>query len=185
MSTSSRYRSLLIVICCLMTSSLRAVSAADVVPLELVADSAALCLEVPHLDDTWQRIEQSRLARRVGEFPPFQRLLSGAGFQQWMAIETFVGLTTGTSLSRHVRGMCAESLTLAIHLPAGGKPQGMVIFQARDEEAMTRSVTALGKLEPNLISESQQHLGHSSCRTKRYSSPSRLRCIRQRSRGLN
>ena len=140
------------------------VRAVEVSPLDLVADSAAVCLEVPNLDATWQRIERSRLAERVRAFAPFQRLLLGAGFQQWTAVENHVTQMTGLPLSEQLRDLCAESLVLAVYLPEGAKPQGMMIARARDAATLSRSVAALNKLDPQHVDQSQQHRGQSYIR---------------------
>ena len=145
------------------------VRAVEVSPLDLVTDSAAVCLEVPNLDATWQRMERSRLAERVRAFAPFQRLLLGAGFQQWTAIENHVTQMTGLPLSEQLRGLCAESLVLAVYLPEGAKPQGMMIARARDAATLSRSVAALNKLEPQHVDQPQQHLGQTYI--KRLKSP--------------
>ena len=140
------------------------VRAVEVSPLDLVADSVAVCLEVPNLDATWQRIESSRLAERVRAFAPFQRLLLGGGFQQWTAIESHVAQLTGLPLSEQLRGLCAESLVLAVYLPEGAKPQGMMIARARDAATLSRSVVALNKLEPQHVDQPQQHRGQTYIR---------------------
>ena len=140
------------------------VRAVEVSPLDLVADSVAVCLEVPNLDATWQRIESSRLAERVRAFAPFQRLLLGGGFQQWTAIESHVAQLTGLPLSEQLRGLCAESLVLAVYLPEGAKPQGMMIARARDAATLSRSVAALNKLEPQHVDQPQQHRGQTYIR---------------------
>ena len=145
------------------------VGAVEVSPLDLVADTAAVCLEVPNLDASWQRIEQSRLAERVRAFAPFQRLLLGAGFQQWAAVENHVTQMTGLPLSEQLRGLCAESLVLAVYLPEGAKPQGVMIARARDAATLSRSVAALNKLEPQHVDQSKQHLGQTYI--KRLKSP--------------
>ncbi len=140
------------------------VRAVEVSPLDLVTDSAAVCLEVPNLDATWLRIERSRLAERVRAFAPFQRLLLGAGFQQWTAVENHVTQMTGLPLSEQLRGLCAESLVLAVYLPEGAKPQGMMIARARDAATLSRSVAALNKLEPQHVDQPQQHRGQTYIR---------------------
>ena len=140
------------------------VQAVEVSPLDLVTDSAAVCLEVPNLDATWLRIERSRLAERVRAFAPFQRLLLGAGFQQWTAVENHVTQMTGLPLSEQLRGLCAESLVLAVYLPEGAKPQGMMIARARDAATLSRSVAALNKLEPQHVDQPQQHRGQTYIR---------------------
>lgn len=140
------------------------VRAVEVSPLDLVTDSVAVCLEVPNLDATWPRIERSRLAERVRAFAPFQRLLLGAGFQQWTAIENHVTQITGLPLSEQLRGLCAESLVLAVYLPEGAKPQGMMVARARDAATLSRSIAALNKLEPQHVDQPQQHRGQTYIR---------------------
>ncbi len=169
MSTLRPLRWIPIALCFIALIGVKNVRAVEVSPLDLVADSAAVCLEVPNLDATWLRIERSRLADRVRAFTPFQRLLLGAGFQQWMAIENHVTQMTGLPLSEQLRGLCAESLVLAVYLPEGAKPQGLMIARARDAATLSRSVATLNKLEPQHVDEPQQHLGQTY--VKRLKSP--------------
>lgn len=148
---------------------LKDVQAVEISSLDLVTDSVAVCLEVPDLDATWERIERSRLAERVRAFGPFQRLLLGPGFQQWTAIENYVAQLTGLPLSQQLRGLCAESLVLAVYLPVGEKPRGMMIVRARDAATLSRSIAALDKLESQHVDQPQQHLGQTY--TRRLKSP--------------
>ncbi len=132
---------------------------AEVSPLDLVGESAALCLEVPRLAETWKRIEHSRLAERVKAFPPYDRFVHGPGFQQWTLIEKHVANVTGQPLSEQLLGLCAESLVIAIYLPEGAKPQGVVIARARDSASLRRAVEAWGKLDPQHVDQQRQHRG--------------------------
>ena len=138
------------------TAGLRA---AEVSPLDLVGESAALCLEVPRLGETWQRIEHSRMAERVRAFAPFVRFVRGPGFQQWTQIEKYVTQATGQPLSEQLLGLCADSLVIAVYLPDGAKPQGVAIARARDSAALRQAVDAWGKLEPQHVDKSLQHRG--------------------------
>ncbi len=132
---------------------------AEVSPLDLVGESAALCLEVPRLAETWKRVEHSRMAERVRAFAPFVRFVRGPGFQQWTQIEKYVTQATGQPLSEQLLGLCAESLVVAVYLPEGAKPQGVVIARARDSAALRQAVEAWGKLEPQHVEKTWQHRG--------------------------
>ncbi|MBC8113256.1 MAG: hypothetical protein H7062_02670 [Candidatus Saccharimonas sp.] len=140
------------------TSGLRA---AEVSPLDLVGESAALCLEIPRLGETWKRIEHSRMAERVRAFSPFVRFVRGPGFQQWLQIEKYVAQATGQPLSEQLLGLCADSLVIAVYLPDGAKPQGIAIARARDSAALRQAVDAWGKLEPQHVDKTLQHRGQS------------------------
>ena len=132
---------------------------AEVSPLDLVGESAALCLEVPRLEETWKRIQHSRMAERVKAFPPYDRFVSGPGFQQWMLIEKYVAQATGQRLSEQLLGLCADSLVIAVYLPDGAKPQGIAIARARDSASLRQAVDAWGKLEPQHVDQTRQHRG--------------------------
>ena len=133
--------------------------AAEVSPLDLVGESAALCLEVPRLAETWKRVEHSRMAERVQAFPPFERFVRGPGFQQWTFIEKFVAQATGQPLSEQLLGLCSESLVVAVYLSEGEKPQGVAIARARDSASLSQAIDSWGKLEPQHIDKSRQHRG--------------------------
>ena len=161
MSIVRPLRFVLIALSFVSTISMAGLRAAEVSPLDLVGESAALCLEVPRLAETWKRVESSRMAERVKAFPPFERFVRGPGFQQWTLIEKYVAHVTGQSLSDQLLGLCSESLVIVAYLPEGAKPQGLVIAQARDSASLRQAVDSWGKLEPQHVDQPQQHRGQS------------------------
>ncbi len=143
----------------------RCVFAADeVAPLSLVGESAAVCLEVPRFEATWSKLQTSRLAARLKEFPPVERFLGGAGFQKWTLVEEHVRRTTGNSLSEHLLGAFSESLVVAVYLPEGKPPEGVVIAQARDASALKKALQAWATLDPQHDSQTKEHQGHTYVR---------------------
>lgn len=145
--------------CVLVVGRESRLKAAEVSPLDLVADSAALCLEVTSVEATWKQMEQSRLASRVKTFPPFERFVRGPGFQQWLLVERYATQATGLPLSEHLLGLCSESLVVAVHLPDAARPQGVAIARARDAATLRRALEAWDKLEPNHVDKPRQHRG--------------------------
>lgn len=134
----------------------------DVVPTQrLISDSAAVCLEITHPEVSFRTFQSSRLASRLREFPPAKRFMEGPGFQKWTSVEEYVRRATDKSLSDHVLAACAESLTLAVYLPDGKPPEGVVIAQSRDEAALKKSLQAWATLEPNRAMKTKQHQGYS------------------------
>lgn len=159
MSIVRPLRFVLIALSFVSTISMAGLRAAEVSPLDLVGESAALCLEVPRLAETWKRVESSRMAERVKAFPPFERFVRGPGFQQWTFIEKFVVQATGQPLSEQLLGLCSESLVVAVYLPEGEKPQGVAIARARDSASLSQAIGSWGKLEPQHVDKSRQHRG--------------------------
>ena len=159
MSIVRPLRFVLIALSFVSTISMAGLRAAEVSPLDLVGESAALCLEVPRLAETWKRVESSRTAERVKAFPPFERFVRGPGFQQWTFIEKFVVQATGQPLSEQLLGLCSESLVVAVYLPEGEKPQGVAIARARDSASLSQAIGSWGKLEPQHVDKSRQHRG--------------------------
>ena len=41
----------------------------DVAPINLVTSQAAICLEIPQLEATWNQVRQSQLLTRLKQFP--------------------------------------------------------------------------------------------------------------------
>lgn len=141
-----------------------AVAAEDVAPTQLVSDSAAVCLEVPHFEATWSKLQNSRLLERLREFPPVQRFLAGTGFQKWNQIQAHVRQSTGKSLSDHLLGSFGESIVVAIYLPDGRPPEGVLIGRARDAATLTQALQMWAQLDPQHESKSKVHLGQSYIR---------------------
>lgn len=125
--------------------------------LQLVSADAAICLEVPELDQTWAELEAGPLLIRMRAFPPFQRFLDSQGFQQWKGVDHHVESQTGTSLSVALRNLFARSLVVAIDVPATGPPRGILIGEARDAAAIESAIAIWQKLEPNAIVTEKAH----------------------------
>ena len=142
----------------------RAFAADEVAPSSLVGESVAVCLEVPRFEATWSKLQSSRLAARLKVFPPVERFLGGAGFQKWTLVEEHVRRTTGNSLSEHLLGAFSESLVVAVYLPEGKPPEGVVIAQARDATALKKALQAWATLDPQHDSQTKEHQGHTYVR---------------------
>jgi hypothetical protein len=136
----------------------------EVQPVDLVGPSAAVCLHIPQLESTWTKFQGSRLATRLREFPPAARFLSGAGFQKWMLVEEHVRRTTGNSLSKHLLGVFSQSVVVAIYLPEGKPPTGVLIAQARDSDALKTALQAWSSLDPQHVTRSLEHKGQAYLR---------------------
>ena len=141
-----------------------ALAADEVAPLRLVGESAAVCLEVPRIEATWSKLQSSRLAARLREFPPVERFLGGAGFQKWTLVEEHVRRTTKNSLSEHLLAAFSESLVVAVYLPEGKPPEGVVIARARDVTALQNALQAWATLDPQHDSQTKEHRGHTYVR---------------------
>ncbi len=135
------------------------VSAEEISPIELIGQPVALCFEIPHPEESWHQLLKSRFAGRLKSFPPVKRFLSGPGYQQWMAIEKYAAQITSQPLSKHLFHLCADSLVIAVYLPEGAAPQGLVIAKSHDADALQQAIDAWGKLEPKHIDQVRNHLG--------------------------
>ncbi|HEY4259336.1 MAG TPA: hypothetical protein VGM98_04225 [Schlesneria sp.] len=135
------------------------VLASEVAPIDLVSDAAAVCVEVQHPDAAFSKLQTSRLASRLKAFPPVRRFLDGGGFQKWTLLEEYVRRTTGKSLSEQLLAACSESLVLAIYLPEGKPPEGVVIAQAANAAALAEALRTWATLEPSQILKTKEFHG--------------------------
>jgi len=131
----------------------------EVAPLHLVDASAAVCLEIPRFEATWTKWQGSQLLVRLKEFPPVQRFLAGAGFQKWTLIDEYARQATGKTVTSHLVGVFSEAVVIAIYLPDGKPPQGVLIAQAREAESLKQALQAWAKLEPQHVSRALVHRG--------------------------
>lgn len=145
-----------------------------VAPLSLVDESAAVCFEFPQLESTWTSVLNSRLASRLQKFPPVDRLLSGPGFQQWKNVEEHVRRSTGKSLTDYLLGAVAQSVVVAIYLPEGKSPAGIVIAQARDATSLKQTLQAWAALEPKHVSQTREHRGQTYTRRAKSASSAEI-----------
>lgn len=136
-------------------------------PLDLVTSDVAICVEVPHLDETWSRVQSSPLADRVRGFAPLLRFLDSPGMRHWQAVEDHVSRQTGSRLSVQLRRLFARSLVIAIYVPASGEPRGILIGEAEDPEAISNALATWGKLEPGGVVTNKLHRGKKYLQRKR------------------
>lgn len=134
-------------------------AAETVSTLDLVSSEAALCVEIPHLNDTWSTIENGPLMQRLRAVPVYQRLLDSRGFQQWQMIEDHVARQTGQKLSAQLRALFGKSLVLAVYVPPTGQPRGILIGEALDPSAIDIALSTLNKLEPNEVITARTYHG--------------------------
>lgn len=131
----------------------------EVAPIRLIDASAAVCLEIPRFEATWSRLRESQLVGRLKEFPPVQRFLAGPGFQKWTLIDEYARQATGKTVTAHLVGAFSEAVVIAIYLPDGNPPQGVLIAQARDSEVLKQTLLAWAKLEPEHVARTLEHRG--------------------------
>lgn len=135
--------------------------------LDLISSDAAFCLEVPHLNDSWTRIESDPVIDRIRSFPPLQRLLESQGFQHWQAVDDRVSRLTGSRLSSQLRSLFGNSLVLAIEVPATGQPRGILLGEAVNADAIQTALATWSKLEPNGVLFNKSHHGRKYFERKR------------------
>lgn len=155
-SIRSIFAALLVVI---LASNGRTFGDEEVAPIRLIDASAAVCLEIPRFEATWSKLQDSRLLARLKVFPPVQRFLAGPGFQKWTLIDEYARQVTGKSVTTHLVGAFSEAVVIAIYLPDGMPPQGVLIAQARDADALKQTLLAWAKLEPEHVTRTLDHHG--------------------------
>ncbi|MFO1040574.1 MAG: hypothetical protein U0941_02260 [Planctomycetaceae bacterium] len=131
----------------------------DVAPINLVTSQAAICLEIPQLEATWNQVRQSQLLTRLKQFPPIERLLNGPGLQKWKLVEEHVRAISGKSLSDQLLGIFSESMVVAIYVPEDRPPQGVLIAQARDAAILNRAIQTWNLLDAQQVSQTRTHHG--------------------------
>ena len=144
----------------------------DVSPVSLIGESAAICLEVPNVEKTWSDFLKSPLASRLKKFPPAERLLSGPGFAKWTALQEYSRRVTGKTLSEQLIEAFAESIVVAIYLPEGKTPQGILIGKSRTEESLKQALQSWMTLDPNHVVQNREHHGQSYVRRAKSTSSS-------------
>ena len=128
--------------------------------LDLVSSDVAFCLEIPRLNETWTALEHSPLMDRVRAFPPYQRFFESPGFSRWKSIDDHVAKTSGQRISAQLRALFAKSLVLAVYVPPSGDPQGILIGEAYDKDAVQTAFVTWNGLEPKQITTERYHNGH-------------------------
>lgn len=136
-------------------------------PLDLVTNDVAICVEVPHLEDTWKQIQSGPMAARLRGFAPLLRFLDSPGFRHWQAVEDHVSRQTGARLSAQLKRLFARSLVLAVYVPATGEPRGILIGEAETEDAITTALSTWSKLEPGGVVTTRLHRGQKYLHRKR------------------
>ena len=135
--------------------------------LDLVTNDVAFCLEVPQLQENWDRLESGPVMARLRAFPPFQRLLESPGFRHWQLVEEHVAHHTGSRLSSQLRAVFAKSLVLAIYVPPTGEPRGILFGEAKDAAAIQTAMATWTRLEPRGVVTNKRHHGQLYYQRKR------------------
>ena len=145
-------------------------AADDTSVLDLVTSDVAFCVEIPHLNQTWARLESGPLLNRLREFPPLLRILDSPGVRHLHAVEGHVAKLTGAKLSSQLRDLFGKSLVLAIYVPDTGEPRGILIGEANQAAAITTALATWSKLEPGGVISNKLHHGYRYLERKRESS---------------
>lgn len=148
--------------------------AGDMAPIQLVSESAALCLELPRVEESFQKLRGSDLLVRLKAFPPVERLLAGPGYQKLIAVENFTRATTGQSLSHQLLAAFGESILIAVYLPEGQRPQGILIGKARDEDSLKKAIQTWSTLDTNHVSQTRERKGQQYVRRAKATNPAEV-----------
>lgn len=140
-----------------MTAATIASADDSISALQLVSSDAAVCIEIPQLEQTWVTLESSRVGERFLALPPSKRFFESSSFERWQQLEGQVAKATGNKLFNQVRSLFARSLVLAIYLPPDGKPQGVLIGEAEDAKAISAALSTWNFLEPESVMITRQH----------------------------
>lgn len=136
--------------------------------LDLVSADVALCVEIPRFNETLADLETSPFIERLRAFPMAQRLLEGRGFDQWRKMDQQSAKLTGTPLSTQLRALFANSLVVAISVPAAGPPEGILIGESTDEAGVKSGFATWDQLEPKRILTAKTYRGHAYQHRKRH-----------------
>lgn len=138
--------------------------------LQLVSADAAVCIEIPQLDQTWSVMESSPLTQRLLALPPSKRFLQSSSFEQWEQLEEEVTRAMGDRLGNQIRSLFARSMVMAVYLPSDEEPQGVLIGEAQDAKAINSALITWNSLEPEAVMTTKMHRDYRYRQRKRRAS---------------
>ena len=127
--------------------------------LDLISADAALCLEIPNLNETWTTLDGSPILERLTEFPPASRFLQGRSFDQWRQVDAYIRATANQSLSQRFRSVFGKSLVLAMYATPDGNLQGILVGEAADDDSIDAAYETWNQLEPRQVTTNKSHHG--------------------------
>ena len=152
----TRIVTLLLIAFCQVTTC---VAAETLSVLDLVSSDVAFCLEVPGFEGTWAELDKSALMKRLRAFPGIQKIVDGEGFQRWNALSDLTEKKSGQPLSHYLHALFARSLAVAVYVPSKGAPQGILVGEAQDAEAIQTFFNLWNALEPKHITTTRVYRG--------------------------
>lgn len=143
----------------LAAAAFPALAAEPVRALDLISADCALCLEIPNLKESWNKLSQSPVIERLVEFPALQRVLEDRSFQSWRQVDTYIRATANQSLAERFRDLFAKSMVFALYATPDGSLQGILVGEADDDQAIQIAYDTWNQLEPRQVTINKSHHG--------------------------
>ena len=135
------------------------VAAEPISALDLISADAALCLEIPNLNETWSTLDGSPILERLAAFPPERRFLKGRSVEQWQQVDAYIRATANQSLSERFRRLFGKSLVLAMYATPDGNLEGILVGEAADDDSIDTAYATWNQLEPRQVTTNKSHHG--------------------------
>lgn len=140
-------------------TTLPIVAAEPLSALDLISADAALILEIPNLNETWNSLQGSPILDRLSQFPASQRFLQGRSIETWRQVDAYIRATANESLTERFRDLFAKSMVFALYATPDGNLQGIMVGEAADEKAIEIAFDTWNQIEPRSVTTNKSHRG--------------------------
>lgn len=127
--------------------SFRAATCEDRTLLELLPVDTAAVIHVDSPGNAWSELKATPFWQRVEESTLFNAWLASPSSQKWASVQDYSRKQTGRSVSEHFLTVASQEAALALFLPEGRDPQGVLMTRAANPEAVTAFLDDWNRLE--------------------------------------
>lgn len=132
---------------CLCWGTLGAAAGAEAPLSDFVSADAALYVEISNVDRDWQDFEESAFGRRWKASRLYGAIADSPPGRRWKVLDEKLAESTGLTLTRHLRRLCAQQVAVALHLPEQGEPQALLLTRGESSEVMAETLAAWNRVE--------------------------------------
>jgi len=126
--------------------------------LDLVAEDAALCIEVPRLEENLAQLRQSEFVKRLKASALYKEWLAGDEAQRIAKARSSLERVTGKPFDQLTRELFGTALVVAVYKTNERGYAGVLITEADGEESLDAALEAWNRAEPQETTP-RQHAG--------------------------
>lgn len=114
---------------------------------DYLSHDVALYAEISDLDAHWTRVEASGFGQQWQQSPFYQAATQGPILRRWRGLDAIVAAKTQTTFTGHLRKLFGRQVGVALWLPAGAGPQGLLLARGLSAADVEQVVATWNRLD--------------------------------------